>query len=719
MSEKTPLTPENNAALTEETAAAAVPETAEEPAIPAEETTVSAEETTTPADAEKKPRRKRGKKADADLTPEEKEKKEKEKEKKKKDKPKDAKKAAKRLIGYIADHKRGLIVVALCVILTSVIGAVGALIMKPVYAILEAVVNGGEAKASAVGIWVDGKINGDVAMQEILKYLLVMAIAYIVSTALSLLYTRIMLKITVTTVAQLRRELFNHLQGLPIGYFDSHKVGEIMSRFTSDVNRVSDLVSDSFPTIISAVVQGGMTLVIMLIYSWQITLIMTGALVLIVLVIIAITSICSPLFKKQQKAMGECNGYIEEYIMGIKAVKIFCYEDRSKAQFRELNEAYRRIGVKANIIGGFMGPIISMIARVNYAIAVSIGALFVVNGTGGMDVARLVTFLSYASGYGGSIASIAGCYSALISALAGAERIFEVLDTPFEPDEGNVRLAKVVSGIMGYEESDDDTAVAAWKIPAADGSVRYTPVEGNIQVKDVTFAYVEGKNVIKHLTVDVPSGKKVAFVGSTGAGKTTITNLINRFYEIENGEITIDGINIKDIKKDDLRHSMAFVLQDVGLFADTIKENIRYGRLDATDDEIVAAAKVANAHAFIEKLPDGYDTQLRSDGVNLSAGQAQLLNIARAALADRPVLVLDEATSSVDTRTERLIEHGMDQLMAGKTVLVIAHRLSTVRNSDDILVLENGEVIEEGSHQALIDLGQKYYQLYTGMFEMT
>ena len=679
-----------------------VPETTE-----AEKTADAAAEPSGDAKDAPNPKKKRrlGKKDDADLTPEERE----EREKKKKNKPKDVRKAALRLIRYITAYKKQLIFVAFVVVLTTAIGAVCALIMQPIYGVLENVVERGQT---------------DGAMNTIIKYIALLAASYVTSATLSLLYTRIMLKVTINTVAQLRRELFNHLQGLPISYFDQHKVGEIMSRFTSDVGRVSDLISDSFPSLISAIIQGLITVTIMLIYSWEITLALTGALIVIVLIIVGITSICSPLYKKQQKAMGECNGYIEEYIMGIKAVKIFCYEDRSKQRFWELNDEYRKTGVKANIIGGLMGPLISMVARLNYALAVTIGARFVIRGHSGMTVPRLITYLSYASSYGSSSASIAACYSALISALAGAERIFEVLDTPFETDEGKVRLAKVVSDIMGYKESDAPDAISAWKVPddmddPNNYYYHYVPVHCNIDVKDVTFAYVEGKDVIKHLNVEVPSGEKVAFVGSTGAGKTTITNLINRFYEIENGDITIDGISIKDIKKDDLRSSMAFVLQDARLFAGTIRENIRYGKLDATDEEVVAAAKLANAHSFIEKLPEGYDTELRTDGVNLSAGQSQLLNIARAAIAGRPLLVLDEATSSVDTRTERQIELGMDRLMEGKTVLVIAHRLSTVRNSDDILVLENGEVIEQGSHQALIDLGQKYYQLYTGMFEMT
>ncbi|MBQ5747126.1 MAG: ABC transporter ATP-binding protein, partial [Clostridia bacterium] len=421
-------------------------------------------------------------------------------------------------------------------------------------------------------------------------------------------------------------------------------------------------------------------------------------------------------FKKQQKAIGEVNGYVEEYIRGIKNVKLFCHEERTKNGFHELNEAYRRTGVKANIIGGFMSPLMSMITRVNYAIVVFFGANLVMKGR--MNIGTLTTYLDKSKSYGTPIAQIASCYSSLISALAGAERVFEVLDTPTETDEGKVTLVRILKNASGEdEETESEEGALSWKVPTEKGN-EYIPLKADIKVKDVTFSYVEDTEVLKNVSVDGDSGTKVAFVGSTGAGKTTITNLINRFYEIDKGEITYDGINIKDIRKADLRRSMAMVLQDTKLFAGTIAENIRYGKLDATDDEIIAAAKIANAHSFIEKLPDGYETELRADGVNISTGQAQLINIARAAIAGAPLLILDEATSSVDTRTERLIEIGMDTIMQDRTVFVIAHRLSTVRNSEKIIVLEKGEIIEEGNHESLIEKGGKYYQLYTGAFEM-
>ena len=692
------LHPETETAETLQESVLTEPEVQPEAAAPAES---EAAEKTAEAPADNKPKRRgKKKKNPEDMTPEERE----EWEKKQRNKPKNVKQSAKRLLGYIGEHKAKLVIVAICVILSTSVSVLAALLIRPIYRTVQNVVQG-------------TMTDGDAAIAYIGKYLVLLAISYTLSAFFSLLYTRIMLNVSVKTVKKLRRDLFNHLQGLPVSWFDKRKVGEVMSHFTSDVNRVNDLVSESFPTIISSTISAIMTIVLMISFSWKITLTLTFAVALMVLTVVVITNKVSPLFKKQQKAIAACNGYIEEYIMGIKAVKVFCYEERSKARFRELNEDYRRIGVKANIISGFMGPIMSMLSRLNYVLAITLGTKSVERGH--MDVPTLTTYLSYASGYGGPIVSIAGTYSAMISALAGAERIFEVLDTPFETDEGKVRLAHIIAAEMGWEETEDETGTLAWKIPQDDGTFTFVPVKCDVDIKDVNFSYVEDKPVLKHVSAHANSGEKLAFVGSTGAGKTTITNLINRFYEIEDGEITIDGIPIKEIKKDDLRHSMAFVLQDAKLFAGTVKENIRYGKLDATDEEIVAAAKLANAHSFIKKLPEGYDTELRADGVNISAGEAQLLNIARAAIANRPLLVLDEATSSVDTRTERKIELGMDQLMEDKTVLVIAHRLSTVRNSDDIIVLENGEVIEHGSHQELIDLGQKYYQLYTGLYEMT
>ena len=643
-------------------------------------------------------KKKKAPKPESEMTEEEK----KEAEKKKRNKPKDAKGSAKRLIGYITKQKVWLIVVAVLVILSTVVTVCSSLIMQPVYQAIESVISKGG--------------DPDSAFSKITKALFAMTLAYIISSLMNYAYTRIMLSVSIKTLTNMRRELFNHMQGLPISYFDKHKTGEIMSHFTSDIGRVSDLVQSTFVNLISSTIQAVVTITIMIIYSWQITLTITVAIFLMMMTVMLITKKCQPLFKKQQETMAKSNGYIEEYVRGIKIVKIFCHEERTKKEFAEINEEYRKIGVKANVISGLMSPIMSMITRINYAVALAIGASLVVKKK--MEIPRLITYLQYVSGYGAPVASIASSYSTLISALAGAERVFTVLDTPTETDEGKVTLVKTIKNIMGYDEEDENGELS-WKVPNEDGSVTYVPVKCDVDVKDVTFSYVEDKTVLKDVSAHANSGEKLAFVGSTGAGKTTVTNLINRFYEVDQGEITIDGISIKDIKKNDLRSSMAFVLQDSKLFVGTIKDNIRYGKLDATDEEIIEAAKLANAHSFIEKLPDGYDTMIRSDGINISIGQAQLINIARAAISGRPLLVLDEATSSVDTRTERLIEIGMDKLMQDKTVFVIAHRLSTVRNSDEIVVIESGEVIERGTHKELIDLGGKYYQLYTGAFEMT
>lgn len=674
---------------------------AEEEIKKPEEVSVSDELPENKESGKKKPlfsKKKKAPKPESEMTEEEK----KEAEKKKRNKPKDAKGSAKRLIGYITKQKVWLIVVAVLVILSTVVTVCSSLIMQPVYQAIESVISKGG--------------DPDSAFSKITKALFAMTLAYIISSLMNYAYTRIMLSVSIKTLTNMRRELFNHMQGLPISYFDKHKTGEIMSHFTSDIGRVSDLVQSTFVNLISSTIQAVVTITIMIIYSWQITLTITVAIFLMMMTVMLITKKCQPLFKKQQETMAKSNGYIEEYVRGIKIVKIFCHEERTKKEFAEINEEYRKIGVKANVISGLMSPIMSMITRINYAVALAIGASLVVKKK--MEIPRLITYLQYVSGYGAPVASIASSYSTLISALAGAERVFAVLDTPTETDEGKVTLVKTIKNIMGYDEEDENGELS-WKVPNEDGSVTYVPVKCDVDVKDVTFSYVEDKTVLKDVSAHASSGEKLAFVGSTGAGKTTVTNLINRFYEVDQGEITIDGISIKDIKKNDLRSSMAFVLQDSKLFVGTIKDNIRYGKLDATDEEIIEAAKLANAHSFIEKLPDGYDTMIRSDGINISIGQAQLINIARAAISGRPLLVLDEATSSVDTRTERLIEIGMDKLMQDKTVFVIAHRLSTVRNSDEIVVIESGEVIERGTHKELIDLGGKYYQLYTGAFEMT
>ena len=668
--------------------------------------TQTAAENKTP---ERKPAKKTksGRRPKKELSEEEKKERLEAKEKKEKNKPKDAKKSAKRLISYLTAKKGWLVLVAILVIISTAIMALSSLIMQPVYDLIDQVLKGNADKTDALA--------------EILKYVLVMAGAYIFASVMMYAYQKIMLNISIRILAQMRKELFDHLQTLPMSYFDSHKTGAIMSHFTNDIGKVSDLVQSTFVTIVSSAIQAGITITIMIIYSWQITLTITVAIVFMMLSVLIITKICQPLFRAQQKNLAACNAYIEEYVRGIKVVQVFSHEQTAKDEYGALADEYKRIGIKANIISGFMRPIMSMITRINYVAAVSIGAWQIINGKGAMTVPKLVTYLSYVGSYGSPVASIAASYNTLISALAGAERVFEVLDMDSEIDEGNVTLVRKINEMMGWEEADEKdngNGELAWAVPKENGDTEYVPVKCNINIDNITFSYKEGTPVLKNVSTNISNGEKLAFVGSTGAGKTTITNLINRFYELDDGKITIDGIDIKDIKKDSLRHSMAFVLQDSQLFSGTIADNIRLGRLSATDEEVVAAAKIANADEFITKLPEGYDSKIRGGGVNISQGQAQLINIARAAISKRPLLVLDEATSSVDTRTERLIEIGMDSIMENKTVLVIAHRLSTVKNSEDIVVLENGEIIEEGNHKELIDLAGKYYQLYTGAFEL-
>ena len=669
----------------------------------AAENTEAAENTDSKKKKSSPKRKTKAKKIPENETEEERKEREEREEKKKKAKPKDIRSASKRLIKYITKYKALLIVTAILVMLTAAISTAAALFTLPVYEAIEGVINGSADKGEA--------------LSTIAKWLVAMAGVYLLSSAINFTYSRIMLYVSTRTLANMRRDLFNHLQTLPLEYFDKRKTGEIMSHFTNDVNRIKDLVSSNFPTLISSSITAVMNITIMIVLSAKLTFTITFAIIAMFAVVMFITSKCSPLFKKQQKAIAKCNGYIEEYVRGIKVVQLFSQEEKTKAEFNDLNEDYRKTGVKANVIGGFMGPLMSIITRVNYAIVVFYGANLITRGL--MSVPSLVTYLSYAQSYASPIASLASCYSSLVSALAGAERVFEVLDTDPETDEGRATLVRIIENALGEkEETDLEEGTLCWKVPAENGASDYVPVKGNVEVRDITFAYVEGTDVLKNISVEAKSGQKVAFVGSTGAGKTTITNLINRFYEINQGEITLDGISIKDIRKDDLRRSMAMVLQDTKLFQGTIMENIRYGKLDATDEEVIEAAKIANAHSFIEKLPDGYETVLRADAVNISQGQAQLISIARASLSKTPLLILDEATSSVDTRTERLIEIGMDKLMENRTVFVIAHRLSTVRNSQDIVVLENGEIIEEGNHDELITKGGKYYQLYTGNIEM-
>ncbi len=642
------------------------------------------------------------------LTKEEKKLKKEEKKKEKigKTKPKNAKATATRLLGYLKPYKGRLALVAFMVVFSTVIAAVAAILFEPIYNSIDGAVT--------------GKIARDVAVGTIGKYLLILCGIYAVSGVMTWGYQKIMLNTTQRLLNQIRYDLFDKLENLPLNYFDTHKTGDIMSRFNADVEAVNSLISNGFISLISACLTLIIDLTLMIFYSWRITLTLTVTIGVIILVVIVITSITSKLYKKQHKIAGDFNGYVEEYIRGQKVVKVFNHEKKAKEGYEKINREYRDNIVKSNVIGGLMSPLLALITRANYAVSVGLGAYMIMKGIGGLNVGRLIVYTDKAKSFGSPIASIASRYNSLMAALAGAERVFEVMDTTPELDEGKITLVNVSRNAMGeLEETTEATHLWAWKRPLEDGTYDLVEVKGDIEFKNVSFYYKEGEPVLKNLSIRANAGEKLAFVGSTGAGKTTITNLINRFYDVQEGEITYDGINVKDIRKDDLRRSLSMVLQETRLFWGTIEYNIKYGNLDATRDDVIKAAKIANAHDFIEQLPDGYDTQLRTDGQNISAGQRQLISIARAAIADTPVLILDEATSSVDTRTERLIELGMDGIKEGRTVFMIAHRLSTVRNSDDIIVLEHGEIVEEGSHADLLSLQGKYYQLYTGQFKLS
>ncbi len=529
-------------------------------------------------------------------------------------------------------------------------------------------------------------------------------------------YNRIMVNVSQGTMRNLRIQLFRHMESLPIRYFDTHAHGDIMSIYTNDVDTLRQLMSQSIPQLINSAVTILTSFVSMLVLDVPLTLL---TLVMIGVMAFATSKIAaksSVYFAKQQKDLGIVNGYIEEMMGGQKVVKVFCHEEKSLEQFRRLNEELRESADKANTFSNITMPVNMNLGNISYVLCAVVGAVFALNGYLGLTLRTLVSFLTLNKNSTQPVSQISQQMNSIVMAMAGAQRIFDLMDETPEEDKGYVQLVNVQEQADGtLQETDQRTNVWAWKHPhKADGSVTYTKLEGDITFHDVDFGYEEGKIVLHNIKLYATPGQKIAFVGSTGAGKTTITNLINRFYDIADGKIRYDGININKIKKADLRRSLGMVLQDTHLFTGTVMENIRYGRLDASDEECIAAAKLANADGFIRRLPDGYQTVLTGNGSNLSQGQRQLLAIARAAVADPPVLILDEATSSIDTRTETIVQAGMDALMTGRTTFVIAHRLSTVKNSDCIMVLEQGRIIERGTHDQLIEEKGRYYQLYTG-----
>lgn len=617
-------------------------------------------------------------------------------------KPKNTSKTLKRLLSYLLEYKLNLVAIVIAIIGSSLSGVAGTYFLKPII--------------NNYVVPFIGQENPD--LSGFIGMIGVMSSVYAFGVICSFTYNRLMLRVSTGTMRKIRVDMFRHLQNLPIKYYDTHTHGETMSRFTNDTDTLREMLSQGLPQFVSSTITVVGVFIMMVILSPILTLLVVFMFSIMIFAVKKIGSKSANYFIKQQKELGTFNGFIEEMIEGQKVVKVFSHEDKVKQEFEEINERLRQAASSANTFASILMPIMGNLSYVHYALTATAGAFLAVNGY--MDLGTIGSYLQYTRSFSQPITQISQQLNSVLTALAGAERIFNLLDETPEVDNGYVTLVDAEIDENGnITEASHRTGVWAWKHPHSDGTITYTLVKGDVRFEDVTFGYDENKTVLNGISLFAKPGQKIAFVGSTGAGKTTITNLINRFYDVPDGKIRYDGININKIKKDDLRRSLGMVLQDTHLFTGTIMENIRYGKLDATDEEVIEAAKLANAHSFIKHMPEGYNTILTSDGTNLSQGQRQLLAIARATVADPPVLILDEATSSIDTRTESLIEKGMDTLMKDRTVFVIAHRLSTVRNSNAIMVLENGKIIERGNHEDLIEQKGKYYQLYTGMFELS
>ncbi len=542
---------------------------------------------------------------------------------------------------------------------------------------------------------------------------------YVAGILCTYLYNRILLNVALGTLRDTRDHLFEHMETLPIGYFDTHAHGDIMSIYTNDTDTLRQLLTMAVPQMIVSIVTMISVLISMLILDIPLTIVAIVMAVIMIIVSRFITSRSGRYFRAQQDDLGKVNGFIEEMVEGSKVIKVFCHEEQSLKDFNVVNDQLFKASANANMFANILMPIIGNLGYLSYVLTAIIGSLLALNGVGGLTLGTIAAFLQLNRSFNNPIGQISQQINSVVMAAAGASRIFELIDTPSEVDDGKVTLTNVEIHEDGsLSETDKNTGHWCWRHPREDGSVELVPLKGDVRFHDVIFGYNEKKTILHDINLFAKPGEKIAFVGATGAGKTTITNLINRFYDIQNGSITYDGIDIKLIKKDDLRRSLGIVLQDTNLFTGTIMDNIRYGKLDATDDECIKAAKLANAHEFIKHLDHGYQTMITGSGTSLSQGQKQLLSIARAAVANPPVLILDEATSSIDTHTERIVQDGMDKLMQGRTVFVIAHRLSTIQNSDAIMVLENGRIIERGSHDDLIQQKGTYYQLYTGAFEL-